>query len=620
MLLMTALLSTDLWHKDTLATLVFTHYACIFVVISVETQTTQPSGKQSNAFSLWNFLRGVTTLPPYMRRIFLIAFLVFIITSFVFILRGNERFLTEVPREGGSLVEGIIGRPRFINPVIAKSDADRDMAVLIYSGLLKATPDGGLVPDLAESYSVSDDGLVYTFTLRDALVWHDGEPITTADVLFTIEKARDPSLAIKSPRRASWEGVKIETPDPKTIIFQIKQPYAPFLENTTMGILPEHIWKNVPNEEFDVTYHNIEPIGSGPYRMQRIAEDKTRGLPQYYDLVAFKRYALGEPHITNLRIAFFGNNNELAKAYNDRKIDQMHTLEPALARELTEGGATIVKVPLPRIFAAYFNQNQQAIFADKDVRQALALSVDKERIVSDVLLGYARVIDGPLPSVTVGTTTESEGTIEERRTKARALLEKSGWVSNAAGVYEKTDKKSKTVALLEFSLSIPDVPELKAVAEHIKNDWEKLGAVVTLKVFDPSTFVAEVLSPRKYDVFFYGQVISRTPDPFAYWHASQRNAPGLNIALYANKNVDKLLENIRKESNPEVRADMLEKFSEEVRADIPAVFVYSPDFLYAIDAPVRGITIGPITTESERFLDIQDWYIKSERVWKWLAQ
>lgn len=554
-----------------------------------------------------------------MRRVFVLVCIVFVVTSFVLLLRWNDRFLVEVPEKGGSLVEGIIGRPRFINPVIAKSDADRDMVALIYSGLLKATPDGGLIGDLAETYNVSPDGLIYTFTLRDGSLWHDGEPVTSKDIAFTIEKARDPSLAIKSPRRASWEGVEMETPDQKTVIFRIKQPYAPFLENATMGILPEHIWRNVPNEEFDVTYHNIEPIGSGPYRMEHIVEDKARGLPQYYDLVAFKRYALGEPHITRLRIAFFGNNKELASAYNDRAIDQMHTIEPALAKELKEEGATIIEVPLPRIFAAFFNQNQQAIFADKQVRQALALAVDRERVVNDVLFGYARTIDGPLPSFSTTTTPGNEMTSEERVLAARALLEKAGWAQNAAGIYEKTNKKEKKVALLEFSLSIPDVPELKAAASAIKGDWEKIGAVVTLKTFDSSTFVSEVLSPRKYDVIFYGQVIGRTPDPFAYWHASQRNAPGLNIALYTNKNVDKLLENARRESDPDLRNALLQKFVEEVGADVPAIFVYSPDFLYATGNNVRGITIGPITTESERFLDVHNWYVRSERVWKWLA-
>lgn len=559
-------------------------------------------------------------LSPQLRRIFVVALTVFIVTSFLLLLRFNDRFLVEVPGDGGTLSEGIIGRPRFINPVIAKSDADRDMVALIYSGLLKATPDGRLIGDLAESYSVSDDGLVYAFTLRDNLVWHDGEPITSKDVAFTIERARDPTLAIKSPRRASWEGVRVEMPDTKTVVFHIKQPYAPFLENATMGILPEHIWKNVPNEEFDVTYHNVEPIGSGPYRMERIAPDKARGLPQYYDLAAFKHYALGTPHITNLRITFFGNNKELAEAYSDGQIDQMHTIEPALAKELKEKGANIVKVPLPRIFAAYFNQNQQAIFADKGVRQALALAVDKERIVENVLFGYGRTADGPLPISLASTTTTDETAKDEQAGEARALLEKAGWVLNAAGVYEKVNKKEKKVSLLEFSLSIPDVPELKAAAESIKSDWEKLGAVVTLKVFDPSSFVTEVLSPRKYDVIFYGQVIGRTPDPFAYWHSSQRNAPGLNIALYANKNVDKLLESARKEHDPDARADILQKFLEEVRADTPAVFIYSPDFLYATHKAVKGLTIGPITIESERFLDVHHWYVKSERVWKWFTQ
>ena len=178
-------------------------------------------------------LLRLAQLPFYVRVIFLCALFVFAGTSFALLTHWSDKYLIEVPRHGGYLAEGIIGRPRFINPVIAKSDADRDIATLIYSGLLRATPEGDLIPDLAAGYQVSDDGLTYTFTLKDDLVWHDGEPITAADVAFTIDKVRDPGLAIKSPRRASWEGVTMETPDAKTIVFHIKQPYAPFLENAT---------------------------------------------------------------------------------------------------------------------------------------------------------------------------------------------------------------------------------------------------------------------------------------------------------------------------------------------------------------------------------------------------
>jgi peptide/nickel transport system substrate-binding protein len=565
---------------------------------------------------------ALAALPFSLRAIFTAAFFVFIGTTLALAISLSDRFLVEIPRHGGTLVEGIIGRPRFINPVIAKSDADRDIAGLIYSGLLRATPSGGIVPDLAKDYLVSEDGLTYTFTLRDDLVWHDGEPITSADIAFTIEKVGDPGLAIKSPRRASWEGVTVETPDEKTVVFTIKQPYAPFLENATMGILPKHIWQNVPNEEFDVTYHNIEPIGSGPYRMGAIVRDDKKGLPSAYDLVAFKRYALGEPHITHLRIAFYGNNQELLAAYREHVVDQIHTLEPKDAAALEKTGSAIIRVPLPRTFAVFFNQNQQPIFADKAVRTALNLAINKERIVNDVLGGYGQPIDGPLPLVNLSTSASTTriATAGGDIAKAREVLEAAGWVQNAANIYEKTDKKKKQVALLQFSLAIPDVPELRAAAELMKADWESMGAQVTLKIFESSTFAGEVLSPRKFDALFYGQITGRVPDPSAYWHSSQRNAPGLNVALYANKNVDHILEEVRKETDFVERTLLLEKFVAEITKDTPAVFVYSPDFLYAVSKKVRGMDTGLIITESERFLDVPYWYIESERVWEWFTK
>lgn len=567
---------------------------------------------------------ALAQLPFSARALFVTAFFIFIGATLALAVAASDRFLVEVPRHGGTLTEGIIGRPRFINPVIAKSDADRDIAGLIYSGLLRATPDGGVTPDLAHEYHVSEDGLIYTFTLRDDLVWHDGEPITSADIAFTIEKVGDPGLAIKSPRRASWEGVTVETPNEKTVIFTIKQPYAPFLENATMGILPKHIWQNVPNEEFDVTYHNIEPIGSGPYRMGAIVRDDKKGLPSAYDLIAFKRYALGEPYITHLSIAFYGNNQELLLAYRNHVVDQIHTLEPKDAAELEKTGSQIVRVPLPRIFAVYFNQNQQLIFADKAVRTALDLALDKTRIVSDVLGGYGQPISSPLPLINFGVSHTSTSTITGSAVsgdiaKAREVLEAAGWVQNAANIYEKTDTKKKQVALLQFSIALPDVPELRAAAELMKEDWEKMGAQVTLKVFESSAFAGEVLSPRKFDALFYGQITGRVPDPSAYWHSSQRKAPGLNLSLYANKNVDQILEDVREEDDPVARTLLLDEFVSEIAKDAPAVFVYSPDFLYAVSKKVRGMDTGLITTESERFLDVPYWHIESERVWEWFA-
>jgi peptide/nickel transport system substrate-binding protein len=557
-------------------------------------------------------------LPKIYRVVFLFSGIVFLISSVVLASRLIDTLLVEIPKHGGSIVEGIVGRPRFINPVIAKSDADRDMAELIYSGLLKATPTGDFIPDLAESYDITDDGLTYRFVLRPDLYWHDGVILTSHDVAYTIEKIRDPGLAIKSPKRASWEGVTVETPDDRTVTFSLKQPFAPFIEATTMGIIPKHIWENVPSEEFDVTHHNMEPIGSGPYRIAKIVRDDEQGLPRWYDLVAFKRHSGGEPYITNIRIQFFGNNKELAAAYASGVIDQMHTIEPGFAAELETKGASITNSPLPRVFAVYFNQNQQTLFVDKTVRQALNLAVDKERIVKEILFGYGRTIDGPIPPPLLETAHADAENATSTNT-GESLLVEAGWVKNAAGIFEKTNKKTKQVTLLEFSLAVPDVPELRQAAELMKEDWEKLGASVTLKVYESSTLTSEILSPRKYDALFYGQIVGRIPDPFAYWHSSQRNAPGLNISLYANKNVDKLLEEMRKENDQAKREESLMKFSSTISEDIPAIFLYSPDFLYATSPNVRGRTTGLFTMESDRFLDIKDWYLESERVWKFFV-
>jgi len=168
------------------------------------------------------------------------------VSSLTLVWKVNEFFVVPIPTSGGTLTEGVVGYPRFINPLLSYTDGGRDLSALIYSGLLKATPEGDLVPDLAKEYSVSDDKLTYTFTLKDDIYFHDGKPVTTDDIEFTIKKATDPSL--KSPERVKWEGVTVKKIDQKTITFTLKNPYSPFIENMTLGILPFHIWKNADLE------------------------------------------------------------------------------------------------------------------------------------------------------------------------------------------------------------------------------------------------------------------------------------------------------------------------------------------------------------------------------------
>lgn len=545
------------------------------------------------------------------RVLFYVLLVFFIAGGLTLLFKVNQAFLVEIPREGGTLTEGIVGSPRFINPLLAISDADRDLVALIYSGLLKATPEGELVPDLAERYEISPDGLSYTFVLRDDVTFHDGETVTTQDILFTIERAKDPAL--KSPKRANWEGVQVEVVNEKEIRFLLRQPYSPFVENLTLGILPKHIWKDADAEQFSFSQYNIEPIGSGPYKIDKIKRNAS-GVPMYYYLSPFKDYALGKPFIANLVIRFYSSSRLLMDGFRNGDIQNVNSLSPAEARTFTDDDVRIESSPLPRIFGIFFNQNQAPVLANKEVRVALNKALDKQKIVDSVLYGYGTVIDGPIPEELLGkaTTTEALTTgIEE----ARAHLEKNGWTRNEeTGIYEK--KSGKETHVLAFALSTSNTPELKNAATLAGEMWKELGANVEVKIFETGDLNQNVIRARKYDALLFGEIIGRDLDLFAFWHSSQRNDPGLNIALYTNIKADRLLEEARTISNKEERLAKYRAFEKEVATDVPALFTYSPDFLYIVPKNLKGFTMRNITVPPERFLGVHKWYLETEKVWK----
>jgi len=540
----------------------------------------------------------------------------FSVSALVMAWNVNKSFLLPVPAHGGVINEGVIGSPRFINPILALSDVDRDLTSLVYSGLLKAENDE-LVPDLAQSYTISEDGLTYTFTLRDDIYFHDNTPITADDVVFTIQKAQD--AVLKSPRRANWDGVTVEKTAPNQITFTLKKPYAPFIENTTMGILPRHIWKNVDVEQFTFSQFNVEPIGSGPYELKNIERD-SGGLPQSYTLVPFKKYVGGEPYVKSIVIHFYPNEKLLGESYSEGIIEAMNGISPQAAQKLDPARTSVLRSPLPRVFGIFFNQNQAPVFSHKEVRQAINMVIDRDRIVEEVLGGYGTPINGPMPSgiLSQGTTTPEEiaENSEERKAAAVELLEENGWAINSEGVLEKKGKNQTEGELLQFSLSTSNAPELKQAAEIIKEELAAIGAVVTVRIFESGDLNQNVIRPRKYDALLFGEIIGRDLDLFAFWHSSQRNDPGLNIAMYTNSKVDKLLEDARTIADREERLEKYRQAEEAINADVPAVFLYSPDFIYALPTRVKGVTLDHITTPSDRFDNVNSWYIHTDHVWK----
>lgn len=541
------------------------------------------------------------TLSPSDKLIASILGVAIVVLACISLYSVERMFLVEVPSHGGSLTEGVLGSPRFVNPLLALTDADRDLVTLTYAGLMGYSKSGDIVPVLASDYAVSEDGKTYTFTLRENARFSDGSPVTAEDVVFTVEKAQDPTL--KSPELSNWSNILVEAVDARTVRFTLPKAYAPFLTDATLGILPMHIWKDIPNAQFPFAPQMTEPIGAGPFSVTHIVRTKT-GMIERYELHAFKDYALGKPYLSKITLMFFQEEAELQNALARGRVESAHSVTGDNARTTSYA----------RVFGVFFNQNQNPLFARLEVRKALSQAFDRTVLVENELGGYATPIYGPVP---LGSEASSDSApYETGRVAAEETLNKNGWSFDEEAQVWKQEKENLE---LRVTIKTANVPELRVVAEAVQKDWGALGVPVSVEYYESSELAQEVIRPRKYDALLFGMVLGRDRDLFAFWESSQRNDPGLNIAMYANKRVDDLLEAIRVETDADILSESLREVNTLIAADYPAVFTHAPFFVYHVPKEMRGVYLGNISSPSDRFLTIAFWYRNTEWVWPFLV-
>lgn len=554
------------------------------------------------------------------KRLLLFLLLVALLSGGILMKRAYVALTRLVPQTGGSYIEGIIGSPRMINPIYAVKDADRDLTRLMFSGLLMYDGSGAAHPDLAERYDVSPDGKVYTVVLREGLLWHDGARLTADDVVFTVKRIQNAQY--KSPLRLNWQGVDTERIDSRTIRFTLRSAYAPFIENLAQGIIPKHLWEQVDPGQAFLHALNLNPVGSGPYRLKRFKYDRDGSL-LWYSVTRNPRFHRMGPYLKEITLMFFKNEDGMIAAWRRGDIEGFGPVSSSRVREFSPDAVRVASLATPRIFSVFFNARQAPALADKSMRRAFSYAIDKKRIAEQATTGGGIAVYGVLPVRDLPTGTiiaektemPTAGTYD--RARAREMIESAGWKdADRDGVYEKTlrdGKKTRTVPL-ELSLSTGDSPELLRAASLLQEMLAEAGVRVTIEGHSFADLESSVIRPRNFQLLLFGQVHGYEPDPFAFWHSSQIKDPGLNVAFFAHKQADRLLEEARRTTDEAKRAARYGDFSRIIAQEIPAIPIYTQLYQYLLPRDMEGVALSRISLPSDRFNDINAWYRKTKRV------
>lgn len=497
-----------------------------------------------------------------------------------------------VPVRGGTYTEAVIGQPVSLNPVTPRSQVDRDIASLLYSPLGK----------IMSGYHESPDRRVYSVKLQEELFWSDGEPLTTDDVIFTVSAIQNPET--QSPLAKSWTGVVTERISALQVDFALPAPYAFFPETIArLPVIPEHIFEKIPPANIRLSAYNLEPVGNGPYRVKSFTKRKD-GFITAYHLVPNEWYHGEPPFIRDFYFRFYENKNEVLEAFRKREVTGFGTDVPLPDDAYRNLNLTIDLVPMPRYYAVFLNQNLKPILKNKSFREFLQDATNGNALLKT------------FPGGTAGTAIKSPLLIPAYNARDEITEESEEKQQNIPLPSRLAEiKKKEKIETIELNLLLPHVKFLEQVAEGIRAAWQSAGIdAVNLIVLDSEGVFDNVIRARNYEMVLFGNVLENPADLFPFWHSSQKFFPGLNLSLYQNEKADTLMEAIRESANPDERESDLRELESIILKDAPAVFLFTLPYQYAHIADLKGTGFTAFSSPSDRFKDVERWYLTDVRV------
>jgi len=520
------------------------------------------------------------------------------------------------PAEGGAYTEAVVGQIVRLNPLLDyNNQVDRDIDRLVYRGLVTRDSRGLPQPDLAEGWSVSADGTLYTVTLRDDARWQDGEPVTSDDVIYTFSQFQDPDYPGPADLVQMWQGINLIRLDDRTVQFQLPEAYAPFLDYLATGLLPDHLLRGAQIEDLIDHPFNAEPVGTGPFKFERflLQDGRIDGV----GLVAFDDFYLGRPFLDRVEFHTYAAPEEALAAYDAGEVQGIATVHPEMfpevlpnpelnqhSAQLARAGVVFLNLPHP----------EKPFFATKEVRQALMLAINRQHLIDEALDGQGIIAAGP---ILPGTWAAADGLepVPFDPSQAAFLLDSEEWVLPTGATPGSAEYvRSKEGIPLRFSLKYGDDPKTAKIAEALKQSWAAIGVQVDLDPMDPAELLTEGLEARDYEALLteidYDPYPD--PDPYPFWHDTQIEG-GQNYSGFDDRNSSIWLERARTTPDFGKRAEYYRSFQHRFRDQMPALFLYHPVYNYAIDSSVQGVSVGPLFDPSDRLSSIADWFLVARR-------
>ena len=548
-------------------------------------------------------------------QILLIAVGILLVAVLLAYLAANYTTVLR-PGPGGTYVEGIVGVPRYLNPLLSGyNEVDRDIGSLIFCGLTRLNGRGEVEPDLASRWDVatgSGQVVTYTFTLRSNAYWHDGTQVSADDVIYTIRLLQDPEFPGPDELgSALWKTITVGRVDRRTVSFTLIEPFAPFLDYTTFGLLPAHRLEGVAANDLPTLGFNTSPVGCGPFQLEGM-DVADGGAVESVVLQRFDRYHGSRPQLDRIQFRFYPNYQRVIKAYQAREVDGLGRV-PAAHLDQARSFPTLdlFSAPTAEYAGVLFNlrRSELGYAADSAVRRALMHAVDRQAIIDGALDGQAIPAQGPLLP---GTWAHSdlEARYEFNPDRAEDLLDDAGW--ERRGIVD--DWRRKGGKRLEFSLLVSSEPERLAVAQMLIEQWAAIGVTVTLRTASPPE-VRQALEARDFDAILVSVSVPGDPDPYTFWHETQVES-GQNYTGIANRRISEVIEQARVlvEAGNETRRDLYEEFQELFAHEMPALPLYLPVYTYGVDQRIHNVQIGPLMYPSDRFRTVADWWMVPRRV------